>query len=77
MNLGLLSLFPLFLSSSLAAHSVDKTHGVAPGLLEKYVQKNGRWACLSGEKEIAWDAVNDDYCDCKDGSDEPGAWSPV
>ncbi|KAG1753222.1 glucosidase II beta subunit-like-domain-containing protein [Suillus lakei] len=59
---------------SLAA--LDKTHGVPPSLVSKYVPKHEgfapEWTCLDGSKEIAWSAVNDDYCDCPDGSDEPG-----
>ncbi|KAK9471740.1 glucosidase II beta subunit-like-domain-containing protein [Dipodascopsis tothii] len=49
-------------------------HGIPAGKLELYqADANGQWACL-GHPEIkipfAW--VNDDYCDCPDGSDEPG-----
>ncbi|XP_048347104.1 glucosidase 2 subunit beta isoform X2 [Sphaerodactylus townsendi] len=30
------------------------------------------FTCLDGSATVAFDRVNDDYCDCKDGSDEPG-----
>lgn len=51
-----------------------KTLGVSPDLSSKYVpSKAGTWRCLDGSKEISWDFVNDDSCDCADGSDEPGS----
>ena len=51
----------------------SKTLGVSPDLLPKYTpSKFGTWKCLDGSKEISWDFVNDDSCDCPDGSDEPG-----
>lgn len=56
--------------------AVDRTHGVAPELLARYkpIQSGSvqKWKCLDDSKEIPWDAVNDDYCECTDGSDEPG-----
>lgn len=49
--------------------------GVSPQLAARYVPlkiNSGLWQCLDGSKEIPWKAINDDYCDCPDGSDEPG-----
>nr|CAB3265165.1 glucosidase 2 subunit beta [Phallusia mammillata] len=34
--------------------------------------KEGTFTCLSGNQTVAWISVNNDYCDCADGSDEPG-----
>ena len=66
----------LALAVSPAFAAVDKTLGVPPDLLPKYTPltsgANPTWKCLDGSKEIKWSAVNDDYCDCADGSDEPG-----
>ncbi|KAF7776453.1 hypothetical protein Agabi119p4_4846 [Agaricus bisporus var. burnettii] len=64
-----LLLLPL---STQVAGALDKTFGVAPDLVSKYVPTNGKWKCLDGSKEIPWELVNDDSCDCADGSDEPG-----
>lgn len=33
---------------------------------------NGVFVCSDGSREFADTAVNDDFCDCPDGSDEPG-----
>lgn len=64
-----LLLLPL---STQVAGALDKTFGVAPDLVSKYVPTNGKWKCLDGSREIPWEFVNDDSCDCTDGSDEPG-----
>ena len=58
-----------------SVHAVEKLAGVHPSLLSKYVPSSGdpaTWKCLDGSKVIRWSSVNDDYCDCPDGSDEPG-----
>jgi len=46
--------------------------GLDPKLKSRYeADKNGFWACLDNSDMIPFDRVNDDYCDCQDGSDEP------
>ncbi|KAJ2929543.1 hypothetical protein H1R20_g7558, partial [Candolleomyces eurysporus] len=65
----LLFLLPL---SVTAASGRPKLLGVHPSAVSKYTpSKSNTWTCLDGSKQISWDAVNDDYCDCSDGSDEP------
>jgi len=47
--------------------------GVHPSLQKSYVPSNkNTWKCLDGSKEIPFTSVNDDFCDCPDGTDEPG-----
>ncbi|KNE68787.1 hypothetical protein AMAG_13428 [Allomyces macrogynus ATCC 38327] len=47
--------------------------GVAKSKLDLYKPRaDGQWTCLDAPKTIPFAAVNDDYCDCPDGSDEPG-----
>lgn len=43
---------------------------VAPEDLALY--KGPTFTCKDGSKTIDISRVNDDYCDCADGSDEPG-----
>mmetsp|Transcript_52964 Transcript_52964/g.124071 ORF Transcript_52964/g.124071 Transcript_52964/m.124071 type:complete len:488 (+) Transcript_52964:41-1504(+) len=50
--------------------AVDRTKGVPP---EEHSAYNAdKFQCRDGSKTIASSRVNDDYCDCDDGSDEPG-----
>ncbi|KAI1785346.1 endoplasmic reticulum protein [Ganoderma leucocontextum] len=71
MHPWLLLLLPLHILAS-----KDRLLGVSPELAARYVStKKGSaetWQCLDGSKTIDWSAVNDDFCDCADGSDEPG-----
>lgn len=41
--------------------------------IAKYLPNvNGKFMCFPTKKEIDFVKINDDYCDCPDGSDEPG-----
>lgn len=55
-------------------NALTSLRGISPNDLEKYKpDDNGNWHCLNNpEIEISFDKVNDNYCDCPDGSDEPG-----
>ena len=47
--------------------------GVHPELSPFYsTLASGKFHCLDGSATIPSDQVNDDFCDCDDGSDEPG-----
>jgi len=46
--------------------------GVNPKDQHLYNPKDGKFQCLKSKEFIPVEELNDDYCDCKDGSDEPG-----
>ncbi|GAC92778.1 hypothetical protein PHSY_000334 [Pseudozyma hubeiensis SY62] len=76
LNLAVAALAATTISAS-ASSSNTPLRGVAPADAAKYQPSKNpqgqlRWKCLDGSKELSWTAVNDDYCDCPDGSDEPG-----
>jgi len=65
----------LFLLASLAAASSkarDLPRGVSHSRAAYYEPKGNKFTCLDGSSSIPFDQVNDDFCDCPDGSDEPG-----
>ncbi|CAG8585689.1 4841_t:CDS:2 [Paraglomus brasilianum] len=57
---------------SLSAIQAVKIRGVDQSKAYLYERKGDHWTCLDGSAEILYEAINDDYCDCNDGSDEPG-----
>lgn len=48
-----------------------KIRGISSSYKRFYREKKS-FLCLDGSKMIPFERVNDDYCDCEDGSDEPG-----
>lgn len=39
---------------------------------KRFYKERKSFLCIDGSKMIPFEQVNDDYCDCADGSDEPG-----
>ncbi|GIL45932.1 hypothetical protein Vafri_3043 [Volvox africanus] len=67
------ALFLLTLLASLVLAHGNSLRGVNPDLASHYSGHGGTFTCISGiPKTIPFARVNDDYCDCPDGSDEPG-----
>jgi len=55
--------------------SSGRVRGVAPGAQGSYAgfREQKQFQCFDGSQSFDnFDVVNDDYCDCTDGSDEPG-----
>ncbi|XP_023813237.1 glucosidase 2 subunit beta [Oryzias latipes] len=50
---------------------VQRPRGV-PLSKRQFYEEGKPFTCLDGSLTVPFDRVNDDYCDCKDGSDEPG-----
>jgi protein kinase C substrate 80K-H len=61
-------------AAAAAAAPRRRVRGVAPELAARYApSKDGTWQCLDGSRVLpSFTRVNDDFCDCPDGSDEPG-----
>ena len=56
-----------------AQATITNLRGVQDAVKSKYVNAgSATFSCFDGQKSIPDSFVNDDYCDCNDGSDEPG-----
>lgn len=62
----------LLLTLTASLISAASVRGVPANLLPSYDTTVDKFRCLDGGKTIPVNRVNDDYCDCLDGSDEPG-----
>lgn len=54
------------------AGSVECIKGVDPSIEHLYKPIDGKFKCINSDVSIPYSAVNDNYCDCPDGTDEPG-----
>uniref|UniRef100_A0A8C4NV18 Glucosidase 2 subunit beta n=1 Tax=Dicentrarchus labrax TaxID=13489 RepID=A0A8C4NV18_DICLA len=61
----------LLLLLVLSAVEIQRPRGV-PLSKRQFYEEGKPFTCLDGTRTIPFDRVNDDYCDCHDGSDEPG-----
>ncbi|TNN70014.1 Glucosidase 2 subunit beta [Liparis tanakae] len=60
----------LLLGVGVSAVEVQRPRGV-PLSKRQFYEEGSPFTCLDGSRTIPFDRVNDDYCDCQDGSDEP------
>ncbi len=65
-------LYVLVLGAAQCSPSTMNIRGLDPSLAEHYNPKGDKFICLDGGKSIMYSLINDDFCDCFDGSDEPG-----
>ncbi|CCJ31052.1 unnamed protein product [Pneumocystis jirovecii] len=71
----LFKIIPIFSSFFLFVEGKNEPlRGVPESKVGKslYKSENGVWKCLNTSKYIPFSRLNDDWCDCEDGSDEPG-----
>ena len=70
----LLFVITFFISlSTLSLADVPRPRGVSLSKATLYKPRSDdTWVCLDNSKTVKFVQINDDYCDCADGSDEPG-----
>ncbi|CAD6949478.1 unnamed protein product [Tilletia laevis] len=65
----------ILLALPLASSASKTVKGVAPKDAHLYAALAGKadaWKCLNSSQEIRHSAINNNFCDCEDGTDEPG-----
>ncbi|KAL6009631.1 hypothetical protein ACLOJK_000059 [Asimina triloba] len=67
---SLSSIIVVLLATCSASLAKDSLRGVAPQ--DEKLYKSAVIKCKDGSKKFTTDQLNDDFCDCPDGSDEPG-----
>ncbi|KAK5084149.1 hypothetical protein LTR70_007941 [Exophiala xenobiotica] len=71
--LALLSSSPLIQAADTRTSDSSRPRGVGPEFAKFYKATDKPFVCISNPSiHIPFSQVNDDYCDCPDGSDEPG-----
>jgi len=60
----------LFVTFAIFISAIFAIRGVAPEDAKLY--SGNTFTCKESQKKIPMARTNDDYCDCEDGSDEPG-----
>ncbi|UMM15709.1 hypothetical protein L5515_013037 [Caenorhabditis briggsae] len=69
----LVLLLPAALGEDVTQRQLKPVKGVPHSRLHLYQSSTtDTFRCLDGSQTILYSQLNDDYCDCKDGSDEPG-----
>lgn len=72
-NLSLLSVILSYIYISFATQTpLTPTFGVPKSIKHQYDINLEDFLCLDGTKSVPFSFVNDNFCDCPDGTDEPG-----
>lgn len=61
-----------FIGFLFVSGKIDPLLGVPESKRDLYRNEGGVWKCLNTSQYISFSRINDDWCDCEDGSDEPG-----
>ena len=67
---SLLAVLSVLCATLVACQEAEKTFGVKP--TDQHLYDSKPFKCDDGSKILKQKQINDDYCDCTDGTDEPG-----